>query len=171
MQFEANNYSTAISSTENHDFIAICCEAKYKVYSWASKTGLCAIAWICHCFSGGSASACCTGIEESWVWTESGGLQLSGSILASLLKAALDKHACGHNHFAVHRSWEKTWETPKGFPQTPEAPLKLPMVAMQLQSKAQFKDCMSTMVSFVYLYSLGMIILAVSLYYHADNNS
>ena len=31
------------------------------------------------CFSGGSASACCTGIEERWVWTGSGGLQLLGS--------------------------------------------------------------------------------------------
>ena len=30
MQSEANNYSTAIASTENHDFSAICCEAYYK---------------------------------------------------------------------------------------------------------------------------------------------
>ena len=77
MQSEVNSYSTAI---ENHDFMLwlTCCEAK--VYSKASKTGLCAITWICLSFSGGSASAFCTGNEESWVWTGSGGLQLLGSI-------------------------------------------------------------------------------------------
>ena len=29
--------------------------------------------------------------------------------------------------FAVNRSWGKTWETPRGFPETPETPLKPPM--------------------------------------------
>ena len=96
-----------------------------KVYSWASKTGLCAITWIYLCFSGGSASACCTGIEESWVWTGSEGLQLLGSI-GKLAESHIG-YTCGHNHFAVNRSWGKTWETPRGFPETPETPLKPPM--------------------------------------------
>ena len=66
------------------------------------------------------------GIEESWVWTGSGGLQLLGSI--SKLTESHIGYTCGHNHFAVNRSWGKTWETPRGFPETPETPLKPPMV-------------------------------------------
>ena len=27
----------------------------------------------------------------------------------------------------MNRSWGKTWETPRGFPETPETPLKPPM--------------------------------------------
>ena len=60
MQSEANSYSTAI---ENHDFNTVADHDmlhEAKVYSWASKTGLLAITWICLCFSGDSASACCT---------------------------------------------------------------------------------------------------------------
>ena len=95
MQSEANNYSTAMAPTENHDSMLCMADMLHeaKVYSWASNTGLCAITntWICLCFSGGSASACCTGIKESWVWTGSGDLQLLGSIgkLAETQKATL----------------------------------------------------------------------------------
>ena len=46
------------------------------MYSWVSNI---AIIW----FSGGSASACWTGIEESWVWTGEGGLQPIGKLAES----------------------------------------------------------------------------------------
>ena len=93
-----------------------------KVYSWASKTGLCAITWICLCFFGGSASGCCTGIEESWVWTGSGGLQLLGSI-GKLAESHIG-YTCGHNHFAVNRSWGKNLGDPQGFSRNPRNPPK-----------------------------------------------
>ena len=127
VQSEANNYSTAIASTENHDSMLwlICC-MKPKCTVGHLKQDFVPLPGSAIALSSGcSASGCCTGIEESWVWTGSGGLQLLGSI-GKLAESHIG-YTCGHNQFAVNRSWGKTWETPRGFPETPETPLKPPM--------------------------------------------
>ena len=93
VQSEANNYSTAIASTENHDSMLwlICC-MKPKCTVGHLKQDFVPLPGSAFAFLVVlHLHACCTGIEESWFWTGSGGLQLLGS-LASLLKATLGKH-------------------------------------------------------------------------------